>query len=84
MKCTKNCILLASGIVGAMIAFVSASMAICFFEEKADLYYLMKRKAKKAIKQVENKIDEKLNWKVYSVGAVVLRIGAITPIAIWI
>ncbi len=61
MSCKKNCILIASSIVGAIIAFISASMALYSFEEKADFCYLMKRKAKKAIKQMENKIENKLD-----------------------
>ncbi len=60
MKSTKKCILFTSSALGAIIAFVSASVALCLFEENADFCYLMKRKAKKAIKQVENKIDEKM------------------------
>ena len=61
MKSKKSCILLTAFSVGALIALVSASMAMCMFEDKADICYMLKRKAKKAVKQMENKIDEKLD-----------------------
>lgn len=60
MKSTKKCILFTSSAIGAIIAFVSASVALCLFEEKADFCYFMKKKAKNAIKHVEDKFDEKL------------------------
>ena len=61
MSCNKNCILIVSGVVGAIIGLISAAMTLYSFEEKADFCYLMKRKAKKAIKQMENKIENKLD-----------------------
>ena len=61
MKSKKSCILLTAFSVGALIALVSSAMAMCMFEDKADICSMLKRKAKKAVKQMENKIDEKLD-----------------------
>ena len=57
MKKDKNSVLIISGALGAMIAVVSAALAMCVFENKADFCFLMKRKAKKAIKQMEDKFE---------------------------
>ncbi len=61
MNCKKSCIIIAASTIGTMIALVSSAIALCMFEEKADICYMMKRKAKKALKHVENKIDDKLD-----------------------
>ena len=61
MKNRRNNILLISGILGAVVAIASASVALCMLENSGDVCYLMKRKAKKALKNVESKIEEKLD-----------------------
>ena len=57
MKKDKNAILLMSSALGAMIGFLSTSLTLCIFENKTDFCYVMKRKAKKAIKQMEDKFE---------------------------
>lgn len=57
MKKDKNNILIIASALGAMIAFLSASLTLCMFENKTDFCYVMKRKAKKAIKQMEDKLE---------------------------
>jgi hypothetical protein len=61
MKCTKKCIVFAITLAGALISLVSASAAICMLEEKTDICYVVKKKAKSALKDIENKLENKLN-----------------------
>ena len=60
MKCTKKCIIFVITLAGALVSLVSASAAICMFEEKADFCYVIKKKAKHKLKDVENKLENKL------------------------
>jgi hypothetical protein len=57
MKDTKKIIVTAITLASAFVAFVSASAAICMFEGKTDIKYVLKKKAKKAIRGMENKIE---------------------------
>ncbi len=61
MKCTKKCIVFAVTLAGALISLVSASAAICMLEEKTDFCYVIKKKAKNALKGMESKIENKLD-----------------------
>lgn len=61
MNCKRNCILAAVSTFGALIALASAAVALKMFEENTDVCYVMKRKAKKVLKNVENKIEDKLD-----------------------
>lgn len=63
MNCKKKCVLFTASTLGALIAFASASMAFCLLENNTDICYLMKKKAKKAIKGIEAKIDKKIDNK---------------------
>lgn len=61
MNCKKSCILAAVGAMGALFALASAAIALQMFEDKTNICYLMKRKAKKALKTMESKIEDKLD-----------------------
>lgn len=60
MKDTKKFIVTTITLASALIAFVSASAAVCMLEGKTDIKYVLKKKAKRAIKGVESKIDNQL------------------------
>ncbi len=57
MKCNKTTVLFFAGAIGMVISLISASIALCVAENKADFCYVMKKKAKKAIQQMEDKLE---------------------------
>ena len=60
MKDTKKVIVTAITLASALIAFVSASAAVCMLEGKTDIRYVLRKKAKRAIRDMESKIENRI------------------------
>ena len=57
MKSTKKCTIFLAGLLGAGVAMLSAWMAIKTWDKKNGVCHEMKKKAKKAFKEIEERLD---------------------------